>query len=64
MFIFQNGGMVQKQIANTANFSIDYDLLASKIAEANANLPNPIVLVEDVNAGQESVTEVLSGANI
>lgn len=60
---YQQGGIIQPR----ASQSIDYDLLASKIGanvnEAVANLPSPIVTVEDINAGQQNRIDVIDGAN-
>lgn len=51
--------------SNSSN-GIDYDLLASKISEANANLPAPVVFtaVEDINTGQKNYANVVNGANL
>jgi len=45
--------------------SIDYDLLAGKIAQANLSLPAPVVYtaIEDINYGQKNYAQVMEGAN-
>ncbi|CAA0254554.1 hypothetical protein V2605_03500 [Tenacibaculum maritimum] len=69
--LYQNGGIVTRNIQqtqNTQNQSIDYETMAQKIGErvgeANRQLPNPVVTVEDINTGQSNVAEVVNGANI
>jgi hypothetical protein len=61
---FENGGMFM-QSSNSGNTIIDYDMLASKIASANATLPPPIVYtaVTDINDGQNNYAQVLAGAD-
>ena len=66
---FEDGGITGRSIGESPSASammnlIDYDVLAAKMAAANASLPRPIVLVEDINTGQARVAEVESGANI
>ncbi len=59
---FASGGVVSRQ--NYNQNSINYDLLAGKIAMANMSLPNPIVAVTDINDGQNSYAQVVAGATI
>lgn len=51
--------------SNQNSTSIDYDLLAGKISDANRNLPAPVVYtaVEDINYGQKNYAQVVNGAN-
>lgn len=49
--------------ANNVNTTIDYDLLAYKISQANSTLPSPVVSVQDINYTQNSVRVIESGAN-
>lgn len=50
-----------------ASQSIDYDLLAAKIganvANANLNLPAPIIAITDINTGQKDYAQVVNGAD-
>lgn len=69
--LYQNGGIVTSNIQQsqaTENIKIDYETMAQKIGEsvgeANRQLPNPVVAVEDINTGQSNVAEVITGANI
>lgn len=58
---------VVNMYSNTNNSQgIDYDLLAAKVAEANLNLPKPIVYtaITDINYGQEEYAQVVNGANV
>lgn len=59
--MFQNGGLIttQNQITN----SIDYDLLATKIADANRYLPSPKVAITEINRAQNNYAKVESNAN-
>ncbi|MEC4048775.1 hypothetical protein OX284_004980 [Flavobacterium sp. SUN046] len=43
--------------------SIDYDLLAGKMAEANRSIPAPIVSVHDINYQQQNYVRVVDFAN-
>jgi hypothetical protein len=43
--------------------SIDYDLLASKMAEANRSIPAPVVSVHDINYQQQNYVRVVDFAN-
>lgn len=66
---FADGGIVNRSIQGLSGSgssvgAIDYDLLAIKVAEANLTLPAPVVTVEDINSGQESVQVVESGASV
>jgi len=61
------GGMIQRPVTvnqGGANQGVDYDLLASKMAQANRSLPRPVVSVEDINTGQNDYAQVVNGANI
>ena len=53
---FAEGGILGTATASTA--LIDYDLLATKIAVANANLPNPVVSVEEISTVSNRVTAI------
>ena len=53
-----------QQQSSTRQNVIDYDLLALKISEANASLPNPIVGVREFAEVQNQVTTIESGANV
>lgn len=67
-----SGGIVARNISNTSSMHIDTDALASKIGanvsdvmvDVIKNLPNPVVAVTDINNGQNSYVEVVSGADI
>lgn len=66
---FADGGIVNRSLqgitpGSASSAGIDYDLLAVKVAEANASLPAPIVFVDDINNGQEGVAEVEAGASV
>lgn len=69
------GGFVQTaSITNnsagtfTPKQSIDYEVLAESIGQqvalANAQLPSPVVSVEDINYGQSNYAQVVNGANL
>ncbi|GLB53045.1 hypothetical protein NBRC110019_20850 [Neptunitalea chrysea] len=65
------GGQVLRNAsvgAGAQGVQIDYDALAGSIgesvAQANQNLPRPVVTVEDINIGQSSYAQVVGGANI
>jgi hypothetical protein len=68
---FAGGGIpYPTSVLNTFNNTqgaqpIDYDLLASKMAQANLSLPKPIVYtaITDINHGQDSYAQVINGAN-
>jgi hypothetical protein len=58
---------VQRQnVLGKSNTGIDYDLLATKVSEANSNLPTPNVYtaVTDINDGQGNYANVVNGANL
>lgn len=64
-----SGGIVSRTFSETSSQqAIDIDALATKIgvtvSAANANLPNPVVAVTDINDGQNSYAQVVDGANI
>ncbi|WP_462250443.1 hypothetical protein [Ekhidna sp.] len=61
---FATGGLIGSNGGSNNSQGLNIDELASKLAEANRSLPNPIVTVEDINAGQENVAIVESQANI
>ncbi|MBA4154158.1 hypothetical protein [Flavobacterium sp.] len=55
-------------ISNSINNSskgqiIDYDILASKIAQANASLPPPVLPIEDFHLANNSYVQLITGAN-
>ena len=52
------GGISGVTASTVTNSLIDIDLLAGKIAEANASLPNPIVSVEEINTTASNVSVV------
>lgn len=68
---FAGGGIpYPTSVLNTFNNTqgaqpIDYDLLASKMAQANLSLPKPIIYtaITDINNGQDSYADVVNGAN-
>lgn len=47
----------------TKNTSIDYDLLAYKLAQANSTLPTPVVSVQDINYSQNQLKVIEQMAN-
>lgn len=60
------GGMIQKSISmgsREAGQTVDYDLMAEKIAEANRSLPSPQVAVTEINDGQGKYADIVDGAN-
>lgn len=63
---FASGGIVSRagQSVTVNGQPIDYDLLATKLADANRQLPRPVVAVEDINTGQKKYTDVIDGANL
>jgi hypothetical protein len=50
------GGIADRTVNN--NMSIDYDLLAVKIAAANASLPRPVVDVKQIISQSDSYISV------
>jgi len=63
----ENGYAVPSEFAisggvNNGN-GINYDLLASKIAEANSKIPAPRLALEDFHRENNSYTELLAGAS-
>lgn len=58
-----NTGGVAGGVTNISNNNINIRELAQELAKANASLPNPVVVVEDINTGQERVARVESSAN-
>ena len=58
---FQGGGIISQGVSAQ---SLDTNELAEITAEAVASIPPPIVTVEDINAGQDGVAEVVSGADL
>lgn len=68
---FADGGIVQRGIASGLGDSIkiiqpsiNADEIAAKLAEAYTATPSPVVAVEDINLGQNRLSNVISGANI
>ena len=65
--LFQNGGIVTSQMRVNAQASnnVDYNLLASKIAEANRSLPKPnvSVAVTEINKAQGDYAKVEQRGN-
>lgn len=67
---FADGGLTSRSLEGTGlNRNLipdifDYDLFAEKMSEANEALPSPIVIVEDINTGQNNLAEVEQGANV
>jgi len=55
-----NGGIVSREIAKQ---QLNVDELASKIALANASLPQPVVAVQDIITQGNSYVQVREGAN-
>lgn len=62
--VFASGGFINPTTTTSnVNLDIDYDLLASKIGQANSNLPNPVVDVKNIISEQNSYVSVINGAN-
>ncbi|MDI9257276.1 coiled-coil domain-containing protein [Flavobacterium sedimenticola] len=57
------GGYTSFGALNGLKMSFDYDLLASKIAQANTALPNPVVSVVDISDTQNRVAIIEQMAN-
>jgi hypothetical protein len=57
---FANGGIVSREIAQQ---QLNVDELATKIAAANAALPQPVVAVQDIITQGNSYVQVRDGAN-
>ncbi|NDI99560.1 hypothetical protein GWA97_10785 [Flavobacterium sp. LaA7.5] len=57
---FANGGIVSRDIATPG---INTDELAAKIAEANRNIPAPVVSVQDIVTEGNSYVQVRQGAD-
>lgn len=55
---FANGGFLGSASSSPSSLLIDYDALALRIAEANSNLPNPVVSVEEINRVNSDVSTV------
>lgn len=55
--------MTNRPMPKPQNFSIDYDLLAEKVAEANRELPNPVVSVETIIEETQMLTDIINSAN-
>ncbi len=66
-YVFQNGGVLTSKSYVDTSVSIDYEKMAehigNRVAEANRNLPRPVVAVEDINTAQEDCAEIVSAAN-
>lgn len=58
---FEGGGIVARSVSSQG---VDMNELARITQQAVAELPAPIVTVEDINAGQGGVAEVVSGADM
>ena len=63
--VFATGGFINQQSVAGVNLNVDYDLLASKMATANSQLPPPVVYaaVSDINYAQNNYAIVQNGAN-
>ncbi|MFC6858804.1 coiled-coil domain-containing protein [Zunongwangia atlantica] len=59
---FASGGMLDNSSIVTGQL-INYDLLASKVAEANLSLPAPQVSVEEINSTQTRVSTIENRAS-
>ena len=67
-----DGGLIQRSIQTNQNGSpvviksesINYDLMAQKIGEANLLLPSPVTDVKDIIGQVGSYNQVVDGANI
>jgi len=55
---FAGGGIAGQGSRLPSSLLIDYDLLASRIAQANENLPNPVVSVEEINKINNNVSVI------
>ena len=64
-YSFAGGGYVggNSNLGSQKGIKIDYALLANMISLANANLPAPIVSVQDINYSQNQVRVVEAGAS-
>lgn len=60
---FANGGLVGGN-NSPGGVGLNAEELAARIAEANSQLPNPVVIVEDINTGQSRVAQVESQTNV
>lgn len=60
---FMEMGGIAGDVSGPSATLIDYDLLASKVAEANASLPNPVVGVDEISsvAKRVQVAEEIAG---
>ncbi len=59
---FGGGGILGTEANGTASF-INYDLLASKVAQANLSLPSPVVSVAEINSAGKRVAVVENSAS-
>ncbi|AXG73945.1 hypothetical protein DVK85_06680 [Flavobacterium arcticum] len=57
---FANGGIVSRDIATPG---VNTDELATKIAQANSNIPAPVVSVQDIVTEGDSYVQVRQGAD-
>ena len=55
---FAGGAFLGSTSGSPSSLLIDYDLLASRIAQANENLPNPVVSVEEIETVKSNVDVV------
>lgn len=66
---FATGGFATTSgVSNAVNslsssVGLDYDLLASKISQANLSLPTPILPIQDFRSAEQSYIQVTEGAN-
>ncbi len=63
--VFAGGAILQRQVQApvTKTATIDYDLLANKIADANKNIPPNTLNLEYFNESQSDLDIVISGAS-
>lgn len=59
---FADGGILGSNTTSPSMSVIDYDLLAEKIGAANALLPAPRVVVDDINTVSNRVSVIEKGA--
>ncbi|OAB78790.1 hypothetical protein [Cochleicola gelatinilyticus] len=60
---FADGGLLNNASISTPKSFIDYDLLASKLSDANRSLPNPIVGVDEISRVTNTVSVIESSAS-
>lgn len=59
---FANGGILGGNVSTPPTQLMDYDLLATKMAEANQSLPSPIVSVSEISSVANNVSTIESMA--